>query len=199
MCIHARLMCEKVCKCFCACAFVASPNTVILQEHSNCPIHRPWGPFIAPMTNRSILQLQRCQLPLFKQTIRRRVRWQGWTMLEMTVPGLSLPLSPTFSLYYSWCRAGQSSEPLWILSQSPKFQHSPFLPVDVLLWQHIQEYKNVRERGIQFSIPKVQVTHMTNKLNLLLKGKKEEGRWHIGVWRRVILFIMRNLAFFCSF
>lgn len=110
-----------------------SPNTVILQEHSNCPIHRPRGPFIAPMTNRSILQHQRCQLPLFKQTIRRRVRWQGWTMLEMTVPGLSLPLSPTFSVCYSWCWTGQRSEPLWAFSQSPKFHYSLLLPVDVLV------------------------------------------------------------------
>lgn len=88
-----------------------SLSTVILQEHSNCPIHRHRGPFIAPMTKRSILQHQRCRPPLFEQTIRRRVRWPGWTMLEMTFPAsLSLSLSPTFSVCDCWWRVGHRSE-----------------------------------------------------------------------------------------
>lgn len=159
-------MCEKICQCVGPVHLCClSLNTVILQEHSNCPIHRPRGPFIAPMTKRSILQHQRCQLPLFKQTIRRRVRWAGWTMLEMTIPGLSLPLSPTFSVYSSWCRAGQRSQTLRLLSQSPKSHQSLFLPADVLLLQLFQT-----------------LDCMTNKLHLLFKEKEgeEEGGGCIG-------------------
>lgn len=86
------------------------------------------------------------------------MRWAGWTMLEMTVTGLSLPLSPTFSLYNSQCRAGQRSEQLRVLSQSPNSIGAFFLPVDVLALQLFQA-----------------LDHMTNKLHLLFTGKEEEG------------------------
>lgn len=105
-------MCVKMCECVCAWAFAASSlNTVILQEHSNCPFTDPGAFSSLPVTKRSILQHQRCQPPLFEQTIRRRVRWPGWTMLEMTFPAsVCLPLSLTFSIYDCWCRGGQRSK-----------------------------------------------------------------------------------------
>lgn len=66
-----------------------------MQEHSNCPIHRRPGPFHRPpMTERSILQHQRCQPPLLEQTIRRRVRWSG---LDDARNDHSRPLSTSFS------------------------------------------------------------------------------------------------------
>lgn len=130
MCSHACLMCEKICKSLC----FLSLNTVILQEHSNCPIHRPRGPFIAPMTKRSILQHQRCQPPLFKQTIRKRVRWPGWTMLEMTCPAsLSLYLFLPLSLFMfpgEEQARGQNACRFWQSHQNPP--QPPFLPVDEL-------------------------------------------------------------------
>lgn len=106
------------CECVFTCAWSVRKyvsffeHVPLLPEHSHLaqniltvPFTHPWGSFIAPMTKRSILQNQRCQPPLFKETIRRRVRWEGWTMLEMTVTSLSLPCSPTFSFYNSQCRA----------------------------------------------------------------------------------------------
>lgn len=99
------------------------------------------------MTKRSILQHQRCQRPLFGQTIRRRVRWAGWTMLEMTIPVLSLPLSPTFSVYNS-----HGSEQTSCGSSGQKFPHLLFPPV-LVCWSH--SYSRL----------------WTNKLNLLLKGR----------------------------
>lgn len=114
--------CEKVCECF---------SDAPLWAQSSCrniltvPFTGPGVLSSPPMTKRSILPHQRCQPPLCKQTIRRRGKRLGWTMLEMTAPGLTLPLSATFPLYYSWRAAGQRSEPLLVLSQSPKFH--PFM------------------------------------------------------------------------
>lgn len=99
-------------RCFvtlCVCVYIHQPivcslpslpdlSTVILHEHSNCPPTPPahhWSLSSPPMTRQSILQHQRCRLPLFGRTIMRSVRW---TMLEMTCCRCP-PLSPTFSVY----------------------------------------------------------------------------------------------------
>lgn len=118
-----------------------SRNTVILQEHSNCPFTDPGAFSSLPVTNRSILQQQRCQPPLFERTIRRRVRWPGWTMLEMTfLASVCLPLSLTFSVYDCWCRGGQRSKHM------PTTPQPPFLPVDVLYSQLFQAVAHMANR-----------------------------------------------------
>lgn len=56
-------------------------------------------------------------------------------MLEMTIPGLSLPLSPTFSCLCSpQCGAGQRSGFVTVTT-IPPFGPFFFLPADVLLLQ----------------------------------------------------------------
>lgn len=93
--------------------FCLSLNTVILQEHSNSPFTHPGAFSSLPVTRRSILQHQRCRPPLFERTIRRRVRWPGWTMLEMTfLASVCLPLSLTFAVYDCWWGGGQRSKRL---------------------------------------------------------------------------------------
>lgn len=122
-----------------------SLNTVILQEHSNCPFTDPGAFSSLPVTNRSILQQQRCQPPLFERTIRRRVRWPGWTMLEMTfLASVCLPLSLTFSVYDCWCRGGQRSKHM------PTTPQPPFLPVDVLYSQLFQAVAHMANRQFAY-------------------------------------------------
>lgn len=96
----------------CAWPVAASPGTQsscrnILTAHSPTP-----GAFSSlPVTKRSILQHQRCRPPLFERTIRRRVRWPGWTMLEMTfLASIWLPLSLAFVVYDCWWGGGQRSK-----------------------------------------------------------------------------------------
>lgn len=110
--MHSPLpdVCENGRVSLCVCIFCPSLSTVILQEHSDCPFTDPGAFSSLPVTKRSILQHQRCQPPLFERTIRRRVRWPGWTMLEMTfLACVCLPLSLTFCVYDCWCRGGQRS------------------------------------------------------------------------------------------
>lgn len=120
--------------------FCLSLNTVILQEHSNSPFTNPGAFSSLPVTRRSILQHQRCRPPLFERTIRRRVRWPGWTMLEMTfLASVCLPLSLTFAVYDCWLGGGQRSK----ACQPP---HPPLLPVDVLYSQLFQAADQMANR-----------------------------------------------------
>lgn len=134
-------VCENVRESLCMSSCCLSLNTAILQEHSNCPFTDPGAFSSLPVTNRSILQQQRCQPPLFERTIRRRVRWPGWTMLEMTfLASVCLPLSLTFSVYDCWCRGGQRSKHM------PTTPQPPFLPVDVLYSQLFQAVAHMANR-----------------------------------------------------
>lgn len=105
---RVRKMCERVS----AWALVASLWTQSsCRNILNCPFTDRGAFSSLPVTKRSILQHQRCQPPLCERTIRRRVRWPGWTMLEMTfLASVCLPLSLTFSVYDCWCRGGQRSK-----------------------------------------------------------------------------------------
>lgn len=97
-------------------------------------------------------------------------------MLEMTIPVLSLPLSPTFSLYYSWCRAGQRSDAPAGFVTVTKIPSAPvFLPGDVLV---------------------LQLDCVTTHLRLLFEEKEVEGGGYVDVCSRVTVLIIHNLPFF---
>lgn len=151
VCLHTSLCCLSL-------------STVILQEHSNCPIHRLPGALSSPpMTKRLILQHQRCQPPLLEQTIRRRVRCSG---LDDARNDHSRPLSTSFSHFllfiFPQCGAGQRSE----CRQGFFFVTVTTIPLLVLFF-----FPTCRCAAVT-AVPCSSIG--TNKLHLRFREKEEE-------------------------
>lgn len=170
VCLHTSLCCLSL-------------STVILQEHSNCPIHRLPGALSSPpMTKRSILQHQRCQPPLLEQTIRRRVRCSG---LDDARNDHSRPLSTSFSHFllfiFPQCGAGQRSECRqgFLLSQSPQF---PF-------WSFFFSYLQM---CCCYSCSLLQHRDKQTSLAFQRKRRRRGGGWRI-CWRIIVCWSVHNL------